>query len=196
MSLYTTYCREEFDERGRLTRLEPIYPENFNFGYDVVDVYAEREPERRALVWCNTGGEERIFTFADIKTYSNKAANVLRGTGIGRGSRVLVILKRHYEYWFVAIALHKLGAVMIPATNMLTVKDLEYRLTASRADAVICTPQDGVPENIRTALGATDLAPLLFCVREDREGYRNLTAEMEQASAELDRLPTLASDPI
>ena len=196
MSLYTTYCREEFDERGRLTRLEPIYPENFNFGYDVVDVYAEREPERRALVWCNTGGEERIFTFADIKTYSNKAANVLRGTGIGRGSRVLVILKRHYEYWFVAIALHKLGAVMIPATNMLTVKDLEYRLTASRADAVICTPQDGVPENIRTALGATDLAPLLFCVREDREGYRNLTAEMEQASAELDRLPTLASDPM
>lgn len=196
MSLYQNYCREEFDEQGRLTRFELDFPEDFNFGYDVVDTYAARTPNKTALVWCNTKNEERIFSFVDIKAHSNRAANLLREAGITRGSRVMVILKRHYEYWFVAIALHKLGAVMIPATNMLTVKDLEYRLTASRADAVICTPQDGVPDNIRAALESTGLSPLLWCVREQREGFRNLTAEMEGASAELERIPTRASDPM
>lgn len=196
MSLYQNYCREEFDEQGRLTRFELDFPEDFNFGYDVVDTYAARTPNKTALVWCNTKNEEHIFSFADIKTHSNRVANLLREAGITRGSRVMVILKRHYEYWFVAIALHKLGAVMIPATNMLTVKDLEYRLTASRADAVICTPQDGVPDNIRAALESTGLSPLLWCVREQREGFRNLTAEMEGASAELERIPTRASDPM
>ena len=181
MSLYLNYCREEFDEDGRLTGLELDFPDDFNFGYDVVDAYAEREPEKRALVWCNTKNEERFFSFADIKTYSNQVANVLREAGIGRGSRVLVILKRHYEYWFVAIALHKLGALMIPATNMLTVKDLEYRISASRVDAVVCTPQDEVPANIQAALQATGISPLLWCVQEEREGFRNLTAEMVEA---------------
>ena len=196
MSLYLNYCREEFDEDGRLTGLELDFPDDFNFGYDVVDAYAEREPEKRALVWCNTKNEERFFSFADIKTYSNQVANVLREAGIGRGSRVLVILKRHYEYWFVAIALHKLGALMIPATNMLTVKDLEYRISASRVDAVVCTPQDEVPANIQAALQATGISPLLWCVQEEREGFRNLTAEMVEASVELERVPTLATDPM
>ena len=196
MTVYQNYCREEFDGDGRLTHMELDFPEDFNFGYDVVDTYAALEPDKRALVWCNTQNEEHIFTFADIKAYSNRVANVLREAGITRGSRVMVILKRHYEYWFVAIALHKLGAVMIPATNMLTVKDLEYRLTASRADAVICTPQDGVPDNIRAAMEATGLSPLLWCVREARAGFRNLTEEMNRASEELARIPTLVSDPM
>ena len=196
MSLYLNYCREKFDEAGRLIDLKLDFPDDFNFGYNVVDAYAEREPEKRALVWCNTKNEERIFSFADIKTYSNKVANVLREAGIGRGSRVLVILKRHYEYWFVAIALHKLGALMIPATNMLTVKDLEYRLSASRADAVICTPQDEVPANIQAALQATNISPLLWCVQEEREGFRNLTVETESASAELERIATRVTDPM
>ena len=196
MTVYQNYCREEFDGDGRLTHMELDFPEDFNFGYDVVDTYAALEPDKRALVWCNTQNEEHIFTFADIKAYSNRVANVLRRAGITRGSRVMVILKRHYEYWFVAIALHKLGAVMIPATNMLTVKDLEYRLTASRADAVICTPQDGVPDNIRAAMEATKLSPMLWCVREARAGFRNLTEEMNRASEELARIPTLVSDPM
>ena len=196
MSLYQRFCREELDQGGNPLHMELNYPADFNFGYDVVDVYAETEPDKRALVWCNTKNEERIFSFADIKAYSNRVANVLRGAGISRGSRVMVILKRHYEYWFVAIALHKLGALMIPATNMLTVKDLEYRLTASLADAVICTPQDGVPDNIRGAAEASGISPMLWCVREEVAGFRNLTAEMEEASAELERIPTLATDPM
>ena len=196
MSLYQRFCREELDAEGRPLRMEPIYPADFNFGYDVVDVYADTAPHKRALIWCNTKNQERFFSFADVKAYSNRVANVLRGAGITRGSRVMVILKRHFEYWFVAIALHKLGALMIPATNMLTVKDLEYRLTASHADAVICTPQDGVPANIRAAMEASGISPLLWCVREEAEGFRNLTTEMENASEELERIPTLATDPM
>ena len=152
MSIYKKFCREQWDAHGNLIRLDFTYPENFNFGYDVVDEIAAQTPDKTALVWCNTENEEHIFTFADIRRYSNRAANVLKAKGIGRGDRVLVVLKRHYEYWFVAVALHKLGAVMIPATHMLTVKDLEYRIGASHADAIICTPQDGVPENILQAL--------------------------------------------
>ena len=132
MSIYKNVCTETFDRDGILTGFSVHCPENFNFGYDVVDRLADMTPGKTALVWCNTENEEHIFTFDDIKTYSNKMANVFRAAGIGRGDRVMVILKRHYEYWFAAIALHKLGAVMIPATHMLTVSDLVYRIEASR----------------------------------------------------------------
>ena len=142
MSIYKNFCTETFDRDGVLTGFSVHCPENFNFGYDVVDRLADMTPGKTALVWCNTENEEHIFTFDDIKTYSNKMANVFRAAGIGRGDRVMVILKRHYEYWFAAIALHKLGAVMIPATHMLTVSDLVYRIEASRVKGIICTCQD------------------------------------------------------
>ena len=152
MSIYKNFCTETFDRDGILTGFSVHCPENFNFGYDVVDRLADMTPGKTALVWCNTENEEHIFTFDDIKTYSNKMANVFRAAGIGRGDRVMVILKRHYEYWFAAIALHKLGAVMIPATHMLTVSDLVYRIEASRVKGIICTCQDHVPEKLRQAL--------------------------------------------
>ncbi len=128
MSVYRNYCHEITDEYGNLKKLTLDYPDNFNFGYDVVDKTAQETPNKRALVWCNVEGEEHVFTFADIKKYSNQMANVFRNAGIGRGDRVMLILKRHYEYWFAAVALHKLGAVMIPATHMLTVSDIVYRI--------------------------------------------------------------------
>ena len=152
MSIYKNFCTETFDRDGVLTGFSVHCPENFNFGYDVVDRLADMTPGKTALVWCNTENEEHIFTFDDIQTYSNKMANVFRAAGIGRGDRVMVILKRHYEYWFAAIALHKLGAVMIPATHMLTVSDLVYRIEASRVKGIICTCQDHVPEKLRQAL--------------------------------------------
>ena len=197
MSIYQKYCRELFDEHGNLIKVELDYPANFNFGYDVVDEIAAADPDKKALVWCNTENEEHIFTFADIKKYSNQAANVLATSGIKRGDRVLVVLKRHYEYWFVAVALHKLGAVMIPATHMLTVKDFEYRINASRADAIICTPQDCVPETVKAALRNTEAHPLLWCVQtNETDGFGNLTEEMKTASDEFARTLTLATDPM
>ena len=95
MSIYQEYCRETTDEQGNLIRLTLDYPDNINFGYDVVDRIAEQTPDKRALVWCNVEGEEHTFTFADISRRSNQMANVFRASGIGRGDRVLLILKRH-----------------------------------------------------------------------------------------------------
>ncbi|MBQ8496912.1 MAG: AMP-binding protein [Clostridia bacterium] len=197
MSIYEKYCRETFDEHGNLIKFEFEYPYDFNFGYDVADAIAEQTPDKKALVWCNTENEEHIFTFGDIRKYSNRIANVLKRAGIRRGSRVLVILKRHYEYWFTAVALHKLGALMIPATHMLTAKDLEYRLTASHPDAIICTPQNDVPETIREAVKHVDCSPSLFCVQsDDIDDFVNLTAAMKTAEDSFVRVPTLASDPM
>ena len=152
MSIYQKFCHEVTDENGMLKEIRLDYPENFNFGYDVVDRIAEEDPDKRALVWCNAEGEEHLFTFSEIRCCSNQMANVFREAGIGQGDRVMLILKRHYEYWFAAIALHKLGAVMIPVTHMLTVSDLVYRLKASRVKAVVCTAQNLVPEKVREAL--------------------------------------------
>lgn len=196
MSVYKQYCKEVTDEHGNLKKITLEYPDNFNFGYDVVDKIAEETPDKRALVWCNVEGEEQIFTFSDIKKYSNKMANIFRASGIGHGDRVMLILKRHYEYWFAAIALHKLGAVMIPATHMLTVSDLVYRIKASRVKAIVCTSQNEVPDKILEALEQSDLSAKLWCVQADADGFENITSLMESASAELNRIPTLAQDPM
>ena len=95
----------------------------FCFAYDVADAIAEETPEKTAIVWCNAENEEHYFTFADVKTQSNRMANVFRSVGLKRGDRVMLVLTRHYEYWFAVIALHKLGITVIPATHMLTVGD-------------------------------------------------------------------------
>lgn len=196
MSVYKQYCNEIVDENGRLQKLTLEYPENFNFGYDVVDKIANETPEKRALVWCNMEGEEHIFSFADIKKYSNQMANVFQGAGIGRGDRVMLILKRHYEYWFAAVALHKLGAVMIPATHMLTVSDFVYRIQSSEAKAIVCTTQNEVPVKIAAALKEADMTARLWCVQKDADGFENLTEAMKEASGELERVQTKATDPM
>lgn len=196
MSVYKQYCNEIVDENGRLQKLTLEYPDNFNFGYDVVDKIANETPEKRALVWCNMEGEEHIFSFADIKKYSNQMANVFQGAGIGRGDRVMLILKRHYEYWFAAVALHKLGAVMIPATHMLTVSDFVYRIQSSKAKAIVCTTQNEVPEKIAAALKEADMTAWLWCVQKDADGFENLTEAMKEASGELERVQTKATDPM
>lgn len=194
MSIYQNFCTEVTDSSGGLRSFELHYPDNFNFGYDVVDAIAKTTPEKTAIVWCNTENEEHIFSFSDIKNYSNKIANVFLNSGIKRGDRVMVVLKRHYEYWFTAVALHKLGVVMIPATHMLTVDDFAYRINAAKVDAIVCTPQDDVPGKVMAALKKTDISCRLWCVQSGTEGFRNLTEEMENASAILERQPTKADD--
>lgn len=196
MSIYQKYCREIMDCQGNLEKFTLEFPDNFNFGYDVVDAVADETPDKKAIVWCNTENEEHIFTFSDVRTYSNQMANVFNNAGIARGDRVMVILKRHYEYWFVAVALHKLGAVMIPATHMLTESDLVYRLKASKVKAVVCTPQNEMTDKIKSALEKTEMKVKLWCVQQDVEGFENLTARMQEAGSEFERVETLASDPM
>lgn len=190
------FFQETFDDQGRLTQVEAVYPADFNFAYDVADAIARETPGKRAMVWCNGAGEERTFSFADVKEQSDRMANVFRSAGIGRGDRVMLILKRHYEYWFAAMALHKVGAVMIPATHMLTVKDLVYRLRAARVKGVVCTDQDQVPQKLRQALDQGGLAVRLWCVRPGQDGFSDLSAQTAAASPVWDRVPTQATDPM
>lgn len=196
MSIDHRFCQEITDAQGGLQQIKLSYPDNFNFGYDVVDTIAEETPQKRALVWCNTEHEEHEFSFGEIRTYSNQMANVLKQAGIGRGDRVMLILKRHYEYWFAAIALHKLGAVMIPATHMLTVSDLVYRFEAAKVKAVICTAQSEVPDRIQEALEKTGLSVKLWCVQKDVEGFENLSQAMGRADSTWERVETKCTDPM
>lgn len=133
------YVDETYAPDGQLETFSVHYPDNFNFGYDVVDDIAMNDPDRRAMIWCNPEGEEHIFTFADMKLWSDKTANFLVDQGIKRGDYVLVVLRRHYQFWFVATALAKIGAVMVPATFMLKEHDLEYRLNGASISSIICT---------------------------------------------------------
>lgn len=196
MSIYQRYCREILDDHGRLQKLTLEYPDNFNFAYDVVDQIANETPEKRALVWCNAEGEEHTFTFDEIRRHSNQMANVFRAAGIGRGDRVMLILKRHYEYWFASIALHRLGAVMIPATHMLTESDLVYRIRSSGVRAIVCTTQNEVPQKVRAAVRETGVQAKLWCVGQDADGFENLSRAAASASGQMDRVPTLAADPM
>ncbi|MDR0623007.1 MAG: AMP-binding protein, partial [Treponema sp.] len=113
-------------------------PENFNFAYDVTDKLAEERPDEKALVWCDEAGAEASFTYGDIKRLSSQAASVFTGAGIGRGDPVMLILKRRWEYWPVLLGLHKIGAVAIPATHLLTTKDIVYRCGAADVAGIVC----------------------------------------------------------
>ncbi len=196
MSIYQRYCQEVLSPRGELKRIQLHYPDNFNFGYDVVDAIAAETPEKTAMVWCDTEGRERIFSFREVSAHSNRMANVFSAAGIRRGSRVMLVLKRHWEYWFAVVALHKLGATTIPATHMLTQEDYVYRLRSARADAIVCTAQGGVPEKLGTAARTAGVECLLWTVGREAPGFRNLTAEAAQASQIWQRVPTKVTDPM
>lgn len=127
-------------------------PENFNFGYDVMDVWAAEQPDKKALLWTNDRGEERQFTFAELKTYSDQTASYFQSLGIEPGDKVMLILKRHYEFWFCMLALHKLGAVAIPASYLLTGYDLAYRFNTGSVKMVVCVGEETVVDHVREAL--------------------------------------------
>ena len=127
-------------------------PENFNFGYDVVDEWARPNPDKPALLWTNEQGEKIQFTFADIKRESDKAASFFTSLGIGRGDMVMLILKRRYQFWFSIIALHKIGATTIPATHLLTAKDIVYRCQSADIKAIVAVGDDIVLKHIDDAL--------------------------------------------
>ncbi len=127
-------------------------PENFNFGYDVVDSWAESDPEKNALCWCNDKGEHIDFTFADIKRESDKAASWFLELGIGHGDMVMLVLKRRYEFWFSIIALHKIGAVAIPATHLLTEKDIIFRCNAADIKMVVTVGDEVVTTHVDKAI--------------------------------------------
>ncbi len=160
-------------------------PDNFNYAYDVVDEYARLEPDKRALVWCDDMGGEEFFSFADIKRFSDKAANFFLGIGVGKGDRVLVILQRRYEYWITLMALSKIGAIAIPATHMLMEKDIVYRMDKAGVKAVVAVNEDELCDNIRRAAKKVTSVEHIVTIGE-REGFLNFTAETEKQIEVLD----------
>src|SRR5664280_1164478 len=137
------YLRQtEFDSYEEFkAKFEILIPENFNFAYDVVDEIAINTPEKTAMVWCDDKGNEAIFTFGQMKYYSDKAANFFRSAGIRKGDPVMLILKRHYTFWFCTLALNKIGAICIPATHLLSPKDIVYRSNAADIKMIVCVPE-------------------------------------------------------
>jgi acetyl-CoA synthetase len=135
-----------------LENFEIKIPDNFNFAYDVVDEYARIEPNKTALVWVNDQGERIDFSYAELKEKTDATASYFQSLGIGHADKVMLILKRRYEFWFSCLALHKLGAVAIPATHLLTEKDIIYRCEAASIKTIICAGEENIIHNINKAL--------------------------------------------
>ncbi len=144
----TTFASQE----DFIENLHIRVPENFNFGYDVVDAWAEEAPDKKALCWTNDQGQHIDFTFADIKRHTDRTASFFQSLGIGHGDMVMLILKRRYEFWFSIIALHKLGAVVIPATHLLTKKDIVYRNRAADIKMIVAAGEDLILGHVTAAL--------------------------------------------
>lgn len=158
-------------------------PENFNFGYDVVDAWAEKDPDKEALLWTNDKGECIHFTFADIKRESDKTASFFQSLGIGRGDRVMLILKRHYQFWFSIVALHKLGATVIPATHLLTPKDIKYRCEMADIKMIVCAGDPVIVEHIEKALPqCPSVKAVVSTGPVVPEGWYDFNSSIEKAS--------------
>ncbi|UGV41441.1 AMP-binding protein [Methanococcoides orientis] len=163
-------------------------PENFNFAYDVVDRYAKEQPEKRALVWCDDDGEELIYNFRDLKYYSDKAANLFRKYGIEKGDVVMLTLKGRYEFWICILALHKIGAVTLPATHMLTTKDVTYRIELAKIKMVVSADDEGLMGYIDEAhKGYEDVLLHKAVLNVEKEGWINFKKELEEASEDFTR---------
>ena len=162
--------------------LEFIIPEHFNFAYDVMDEWAKENPEGLALLWTNDQGQERRATFAQLKEQSDQAAAYLMSLGIGKNDPVMLILKRHYEWWIIMLALCKIGAIVIPATHMLTKHDIVYRNTRASVKAIVCANDDYIIGQIRLAMPESPTVKNYITLGEV-EGFRNWTKEWQQAPA-------------
>ena len=163
--------------------LEFIVPEHFNFSYDVIDVWANEEPEKLALLWTNDEGECRRFTFAQLKEISDRTAAYFQSLGVGRGDMVMHILKRRCEFWFSMLALHKLGAVAIPATHMLTSHDIQYRVERAGIKCIVSVGEDYVMEQIKDAMQHTPVPILVSIGPKEDEGFHSWHKEWNDAPA-------------
>ena len=169
--------------------LKFIIPENFNFAYDVIDAWAEETPDKLALLWTSERGEELRFTFKDLKEQTDQTAAYYQDLGIGHGDKVMLILKRHYQWWLSMLALHKLGAVAIPATHMLTGHDIVYRNERAGVKAILCVNDEYVTGQIKAAMAESPTVKVLVAVnslsemeKPVPEGFHNWNKEWKQAA--------------
>ena len=165
------------NEKGTPTSITFKNTETFNFAFDLVDALADREPDKLAMLHVSKDGEERRFTFKDIKRASNQCANYFKSLGIKKGDRVMLVLKRHYQFWFAMLGLNKLGAIAIPATNQLLAHDFEYRFKSAGVTAIVCTADGDSAANVEEGAKNYDGLRHKLLVGGEREGWRSFNEE-------------------
>ncbi|MCL1849142.1 MAG: AMP-binding protein [Clostridiales bacterium] len=175
---------ERFLPRAEFSSYDDFYqnytvtiPEQFNFGFDIIDGWAREDQNKRALVWCDDRGGEKTLTFGEMRAQSNRAAHFFQSIGIRKGSVVMLILRRRWEYWVCAVALHKIGAVVIPGTIQLTQKDIEYRAGAANIGAMVCVNDDFVVAQTEAAMPASPSVEHLILVDGARDGWLSFEEE-------------------
>ena len=180
--------REFKDYEDMKDNLRLKAPENFNFAYDIIDRYATEAPEKRALVWCDDNSDEdKTFTFKDISIESKRAAYWLSSKGIRKGDTVMLVLRRRWEWWILMPALHRIGAIVIPATDQLLQSDIEYRTNAADVKMIISYDNPHIQEEIEKAMPKSKTVKNLVTVGKDREGWDSFHGEYEKLPAEFPR---------
>ncbi len=175
--IYKKYIDVTEDENGTPLSIKFKNTDHFNFAFDLVDEMAKKEPEKRAMLHISKDGTERDFTFKDMKKASNQCANYFKSLGIKKGDRVMLVLKRHYQFWFAMLGLNKLGAVAIPATNQLLAHDFEYRFNSAGINTVICTADGDSAEQVDIACKNAPTVVNKLIVNGVREGWRSFDEE-------------------
>ena len=184
-------CKE--DENGVLQSVEFKNTDSFNFGFDVVDAIAEKYPEKLAMIHLDKNKVERRFTFLDIKKESARCANYFLSLGIKKGDKVMLVLKRHYQFWFAMIALHKIGAIAIPATYQLREHDFIYRFNAAGVSAIICTSDGDCADIVDKVQSECPTLNLKVLVGGKKEGWRDFDAEYGFFKSSFRRTPDTPS---
>ena len=185
--VYEDYITPVEDEHGALLSLSYHDDEHFNFAFDVVDKISRKDPDKLAFLHISNDGTERRFTFTDVRRESNRAVNYFVNLGIRRGDKVMLILKRHYQFWFIINALHKLGAVVILAPNQLLEKDIAYRYQAAGVSAIICTADGSVTDEADKASEQYSFSLIKIIVNGEREGWHSFDQEYKVFSSHYDR---------
>lgn len=194
LNIHQKFCKETF-YNGKLDNLEYVYEDNFNFAYDVMDVIAKEDPHRRAMLWTDDADNQKTFSFGDFSKLSNQAANYFTDLGIKRGDTVVLVLKRHYQFWIAILALHKIGAVGIPATNLLTKKDYVYRFNAAHVKGVIATTDGDVISHMEEAFAESPTVSVKISVKGHVDGWQDFDTEFKTYPDTMDRIETAATDP-
>lgn len=185
--VYDKFVKTTLDENGVVNSIKFTDEDKFNFAFDIVDKMAEKAPEKLAMLHLSKNKEERRFTFADMKKYSAMTANYFKSLGIGKGDRVMLVLKRHYQFWFSILALHKIGAVVIPATNLLVEHDFDYRFKAAGVKAIICTADGDTAHQAELGEKNCDFDVLKIMVGGKRDGWHDFDEEFKNFSDDFPR---------
>ena len=177
------------DEKGALQSIDFVNFDKFNFGFDVVDAIADKYPEKLAMLHIDRDKNERRFTYRDMKLESARTANYFRSLGIGKGDKVMLVLKRHYQFWFSMVALHKLGAIAIPATFLLKEHDFEYRFNAAGIKAIVCTADGDTQQIVDNVAPSCPSLEVKISVGGKREGWHDFNGEYTLFTRKYERQP-------